>query len=124
MTLSEAIGQAAPIYNLGFVVIVLILFYHVFKTGWNNEDIFLKPWVLLFGGLCVYIVEEVFTILRSAGVIRIPIHINGFFELIIIILFIYAVLLQKDHIHTIHRKPVAKSERKRPKKKAKRKKRK
>jgi len=122
MSLLEAIGQAAPIYNLGFVVIVLILFYHLFKTGWKNENIFLKPWALIFGGLCIYIVEEVFTILRSAGVIRIPVHINGFFELMIIILFIHAVLLQKEHIRTMHRSPVAKVERKRTKKKRKKRK--
>jgi len=116
MNIWEILGAAAPFYNLGFVVIVIILFFKLFATGRQNKDVYLMPWGLIFAGLCIFVVEEVITILRAAGVVKISLHINGFFELGIIILFIYAVLLQKEHIHTMHSKPVSKTERKRKKK--------
>ena len=44
----------------------------------------------------IYIVEEVLTILRATGTITIGRHVNGFFELAIVILFIYTLLEQKE----------------------------
>ena len=96
MSVLEALGQAAPFYNLGMVVIVTVLFIKLFRTGRGHKQVYLAPWGFVFAGLCIYIVEEVITILRAAGVVNIPMHINGFFELAIIILFIYGVLLQKE----------------------------
>lgn len=103
--LTLALGQVAPWYNLGFVVIVVWLFIKLFRT--KNERtarrvFFAKPWELLFIALCIYIVEEVLTVLRSAGVINIPVHINGFFELAIIIMFIYTLLVQREHVQKHH----------------------
>jgi hypothetical protein len=46
----------------------------------------------------MFIVETVLTILRAAGAINIGRHINGFFELVIIVVFIYALLLQKEYL--------------------------
>ena len=94
-----ALGQIAPFYNLGFVAILIFLYIKLFQThAMRKSRVYLAPWVLLFAALCVFILEEVFTILRAVGVLNIPTHINGYFELVIIALFIYAVLLQKQFI--------------------------
>jgi hypothetical protein len=47
----------------------------------------------------LFVIEEIITILRAAGILTfIPQHTNAFFELGIIIIFIYLVLLQKEHL--------------------------
>ena len=91
-----AAGLVAPYYNLVLVAIAAWLFVVLFRTP--SKKIFLKPWVVLFVSLLIYVVEEVITVLRAVGAVRIPIHVNGFFELAIISLFIYALLLQKEAI--------------------------
>jgi hypothetical protein len=98
MSLALSLAEAAPIYNLGLVVIAVILFIRLFKTPVKNKKVYIKPWILLFFALIVFVIEEILTILRSKDIISIPIHINGFFELVIIITFIYALLLQKERI--------------------------
>jgi len=98
MSLGVALGSIAPLYNLLFVVIVVGLFVKLFNTRVRDKRVFLKPWKLIFASLCIFIVEEVLTVLRGFEVINIPVHINGFFEVVIVTLFIYALLLQKDHL--------------------------
>lgn len=93
-----ALGLVAPYYNLVLVVILFYLFLKLFATPAKNKKVYQKPWTLVFVALIIFIVEELFTILRTEGLLNIPAHVNGFFELGIIILFIYALLLQKDRI--------------------------
>jgi heme A synthase len=95
--LGVALGIIAPYYNLAMVVVVLWLFFTLFRTE-PKAKVFLFPWKLIFFSVIVFIVEEILTILRSAGIIDIPIHINSFFELVIIAVFIYALLLQKEYV--------------------------
>jgi uncharacterized membrane protein len=98
-TISEAVNLAAPYYNLALVVIVLVLFIRLFRTRPTGLDIFMKPWYVLFAVIMVYIVEEVTTVLRAAGLIPLEnVYINGFFELIIVSLLIYMMLIQKEHL--------------------------
>lgn len=98
MSLAQAVAQVAPLYNLGLVVIVIILFMKLFNTPVRDRRVYLMPWKLIFGAFCVYVLEAVLTVLRGQGLLNIPIHINGFFEVLIIVLFIYALLLQKEHL--------------------------
>lgn len=96
MSLGTCLSIAAPYYNLAFVVIVMILFTQLFAQR-KNKRVYLKPWKFLLAALCIFIVEEILTILKGAGVISYPGTINGFFEMIIISMFIYMVLLQKEN---------------------------
>ena len=91
-----ALGTAAPYYNLLLALVALWLFIRLFRTNVRNKQVFIRPWKLLFVGALIFIVEEVLTVLRVNGIMRIPIHINGFFELVIVILFLYALLLQRS----------------------------
>jgi len=93
-----ALGMVAPWYNMGLVLIVLYLFYVMFTTPVKNKKVYLAPWKLIFWAVMIFILEEVLTILRQAQIIDIPIHINGYFELAIISLFIWMLLLQKQHV--------------------------
>lgn len=95
--LTVALGLVAPYYNLVLVIIAAYLFIKLFNTPIKNKKVYLKPWKMIFVALFVFVLEEVLTVLRAAGIISIPIHINGFFELIIISLFIYTLLLQKEY---------------------------
>ena len=94
----DAITISAPYYNLAFVLIVLFLFGKLFATKIRNKKVFLRPWRFLFAAVLVFIVEEFITVLRAAGIVTVTKHINGFFELIIIALFIYMLLVQKEHV--------------------------
>lgn len=94
-----SLGMIAPFYNLIFVTLTVWLFILLFKH--KNKKTFIKPWYLLFVCVCLFIVEEVLTVLRAAGLTGIPHHINAFFELGIIIIFVYMLLLQKEHLKKI-----------------------
>lgn len=98
MTLGESLAIAGPFYNLALVSVALFLFAILFRTQPKFRVTNLFPWKLIFGAVLIFVIEEIITILRAAKIITIPVHINGFFELAIIILVIYAMLLQKEHI--------------------------
>jgi len=100
MSLALSLAEVAPLYNLGLVLIAVWLFLKLFTTPVRDRRVYLMPWKLLFFAVLVFIVEELLTVLRAMGVINIPVHINGFFELIIICTFIYTLLLQKEHVKT------------------------
>src|SRR5574341_55179 len=95
MSLALSLAEAAPIYNLGLVIVAVFLFIKLFTTPVRDKRVYLMPWKLLFFALLVFIVEEVITVLRQMEVINIPKHINGFFEIIIICTFIYTLILQQ-----------------------------
>ncbi|HDD70807.1 MAG TPA: hypothetical protein ENF94_01455 [Candidatus Woesearchaeota archaeon] len=96
-----ALGMIAPFYNLAFVLITVYLFVKLFRTP-KAGYVFLTPWKMIFAALLVFVAEEVLTILRVFNIVNIPIHINGFFELFMIISFIYALLSLKEHIRIRH----------------------
>jgi len=98
MSLAQCIGQAASYYNIGLIIIAVILFIKLFLTPVKDRRVYLMPWKLIFFAVVVYIIEEVLTILRVLDIVNIPRHINGFFELIMICTFIYMLLLQKEHM--------------------------
>ncbi len=97
-SLALAIAQSAPVYNLAMVFIVIFLFIQLFKTGIKNKKIFMTPWKLMFVAVLIFVFQELLSVLRSQEVIEIPVYINGFFELAIVVLFIYILLLQKDYV--------------------------
>ena len=98
--LATAFGLVAPYYNAVFSILVVCLFIHLFRLHKKRSDVFIYPWKLIFAGLLIFMVETAITILRQAGALNIPIHINGFFELAIIILFIYALLKHIEFLGT------------------------
>ena len=97
-----SLGMAAPYYNLVFALIAGYLFLKLLKTKATSKKVFLLPWKLILIALLVFMVEEIITVLRALGYISIPVHINGFFELIIISLFIYTLLIQKEYLAGKH----------------------
>ena len=102
VVISEALTVAAPYFNLVLVLIVVYLFIKLFRTRPASSDIYVKPWYFLFSAIVVYIVEEVTTVLRAADLLKVDVYINGYFELIIISLVIYTLLLQQEHIKEPH----------------------
>ncbi len=98
MSLAASVTQAAPLYNLGLVIIAVALFIKLFSTPIRDRRVYLTPWKIIFVAVLIFIVEEVITVLRMADIIHIPIHIYGFFELAIVCTFIYMLLLQKEHL--------------------------
>ena len=98
MGLGEAFGLVAPYYNLAFVVIIVALFIVLIKI--KNRAVYNKPWILLFIAVCIFIVEEVMTVLRGLDIIAFPPFIFPLFEMVIITLFIYMLLLQKQFVKT------------------------
>lgn len=97
-TLAKALGFVAPWYNLALVTIVVLLFLKLFDI--RNKKVYTKPWKMVFVGVLIFIVEEVMTVLRSLGLISFHPAIFPMFEVVIISLFIYALLLQKQYVST------------------------
>ena len=75
-----------------------IFFIRLFSVEEKNKKVFLAPWKYLFVALLIFIVEEALTVLRSVGILNIPRNINGFFEVAIISIFIYTLLLQHQYM--------------------------
>ncbi|MBI5391264.1 hypothetical protein HZB02_07275 [Candidatus Woesearchaeota archaeon] len=92
MTLAACFGTVAPYYNLGLVIIVFILFLQLFQTPKKRK---LMHWKLLFGAVCLFVIEELLTILKFAGLIDYPLWINPLLETGMIIQFIYMLLHQQ-----------------------------
>lgn len=96
MGIYESIAVVAPLYNLAFVVILLVLFYNLLRIP--NKLIFQKPWQLLFIVVIIFVAEEIMTVLRSFNIISFPSFIFPIFEMAMVALFIYMVLLQKEYV--------------------------
>ena len=94
-TLAYCLGNVAPYYNLVLVVIVMLLFLKLFKT--QNKKTYIKPWKFLFAAVLVYLGEEIITVFDMARLIQVPKIIFPLLETVIITLFIYVLLLQKEH---------------------------
>jgi len=99
-TIAICLGTVAPYYNLVLVAIVIILFARMFKLP-QKKGVYLRPWRYLFIALLVYVAEEFLTITNKLGVTNIPRISTAFFEMIIIALFIYTLLLQKEWVKKI-----------------------
>ena len=88
------LGLVAPYYNLVLVLIILPLFIRLLHI--KSKVVNPKPWRLLFASLLVYIIEEILTILNSMNVVSSPRILTPFFEMVIITLFIYMLLSQRE----------------------------
>jgi len=97
-TIGKAIGIVAPLYNLALVAIVIMMFMWLFSL--RNRKIYAKPWQLVFVGVLIFVVEEVMTVLRSLALISFQPAIFPLFEMIILGLFIYSLLLQMQYVKT------------------------
>lgn len=95
--LGQCIGLSAPYYNLALVIVLIALFIYLFRIP-NKHKVDLKPWVFLLIALCIFIFEEVITVLRTAGIISFPRVTFGVFEMIMITLFIYMTLSQRKDL--------------------------
>jgi len=93
---AEAINIASPYYNLAMVAIIVFLFVRLFKVR-AGSHVYMQPWRVMFWVILVFIVEEITTVLRAAGIISLDVYINGYFELVIVSLVVYLLLLQYDY---------------------------
>lgn len=94
--LDICLGLVAPYYNLVLVIIVVLLFIKLFKTP--NKNIFILPWKFLFAAIFVYIIEETITIVEGHAIISPPAYLFPLLETVIVTLFVYMCLIQKEHI--------------------------
>lgn len=96
MSFAECLGQVSGVYNLVLVLIIIFLFYRFLNKP--SKIIYKKPWFVLFFAVLVYVLEEVFNVLNKLAVYSIPVVMYPIFEMIIITLFIYMLLLQKEYL--------------------------
>ena len=98
MTLNQALIQVLPYLNLILVILLIGMFIRMFMRE-AHEKIYVLPWKLLFAAVLIFVIEEIMTVLRHAGVIDYPyLIVHGFFEMGMVTLFLYMVLIQKEHI--------------------------
>ena len=93
------LGFIAPYYNLLLVIVVVGMFIRLLTMP--KKQVFRRPWEFLFAGICVYIVEEIITVIEMAGYYDFPAFIFPMLETIIITMFIYMLLIQKEHINRL-----------------------
>ena len=102
MNFNLALIQVLPYLNMVLVILVIGFFIRMFMRE-SHGKIFVLPWKLLFTAVLLFVLEEVLTILLHAGVIT-CIHggnyliYNGFLEMAMVTLFIYMLLIQREHV--------------------------
>ena len=94
--LASCLGRVAPLYNLAMVVIVVILFVKLFHQ--HSKKVYITPWKLIFAAVCIYVIEQVIAILEQAGMVVVSGLLFPLFEMVIIAIFIYVLLLQKEYV--------------------------
>ena len=92
----DCLGNIAPFYNLLLVLIALLMFMRLFNL--KNKNVYMLPWQLLFLAVVVFIIEEILTVFYISGILRIPRIYNAVFEFVIISIFIYLLLKQKEYL--------------------------
>jgi hypothetical protein len=96
MATAECIGIAAQYYNLALVIVVLILYLKLLKLP--SGKIYILPWKYIFLSLLVYVIEQVLSILNTAGAIAVSALVFPMLEFVIITIFIYTMLILREHI--------------------------
>ena len=91
------LGFTAIYYNFLIGLVNTLLLIRLFTIP-VKENIYLKPWKILFIAGLVFLLEEIFVLLRAMNLMKVPLYVDGYFGLIIIALFLYMVLLQKEYI--------------------------
>ena len=99
MATGQAVGLVAPYYNLALAVIVIVLLFKLFSYS-SSRFSYSKPWKVFLYGFSIFIIETIMTILRGLGYITFHPAIFPLFEMTIITLFIYMILLQKQYVQT------------------------
>ncbi len=98
--ITSAINVATPYFNMALVLVMIYMFVKLFRIV-PVIKVYMLPWYLVFAAIMVFVLEEAFTILRHAGVFPYEVvYLNGLFELIIVSLMVYLLLLQREYIAT------------------------
>ncbi|RLE45888.1 hypothetical protein DRJ22_03370 [Candidatus Woesearchaeota archaeon] len=100
MNVGEAITLTAPLYNLAFILIALFLFAKLFKTPIHDRRVYQKPWKLIFFAMILFFIEETIITIRMlfpATIDYLPLSLDGFFELVMLMVILYTILLQYEH---------------------------
>jgi len=97
MSFGDSLAIIAPWYNLMFAFIAILLFIKLFRTKPHHSEVYFKSWKVIFIAMLIFVVEEAITVARASGIVTFPQHINGYFELAITALIIYALLLQREY---------------------------
>jgi hypothetical protein len=93
---AECIGIGAQYYNLALVAIVILLYVTLLRMP--HRKIFMKPWKYIFASICIYIVEQIASILNTIGTVSVHPLVFPVLEFFIITIFIYTLLTLREHI--------------------------
>jgi len=99
--ITDCVGKIAPLYNIALVFITFYLLYRLVSLRSRNKDVFFEPWYYLFAAISFFLLESIITALKFFNVISdalIPRWFNAVFELFIIVLVIYMLFVQLNHV--------------------------
>tara|TARA_Y100000310_G_C20540866_1_gene743225 strand:+ start:96 stop:416 length:321 start_codon:yes stop_codon:yes gene_type:complete len=99
--ITQAIGMIAPLYNVALVIITFFLLWRLLNVRKKDRKVYLEPWKYVFAAIGLFLAESLVTALKFFGVITeqmVPRWFNAVFELVIIVLIIYMLFLQLNHV--------------------------
>ena len=97
---TQCVGTIAPLYNIVLVLIVYALFYKLIRMK-KNKKVFIQPWYLLFAAVSFFLLESIITAMKFLNIITeqmVPRWFNAVFELMMIVLIIYMLFMQVNHV--------------------------
>jgi hypothetical protein len=99
--ITQAIGMIAPLYNVALVIITFFLLWKLLNVKQKDKKIYLHSWKFLFAAIGLFLLESLITAMKFFGIITeqmVPRWFNAVFELVIIVLIIYMLFLQLNHV--------------------------
>lgn len=99
--ITDCVGKIAPLYNIALVFITFYMLYRLVSIKKINKEVFIEPWYYLFAAISFFLLESIITAIKFFNVISdslVPRWFNAVFELFMIILVIYMLFVQLNHV--------------------------
>ncbi len=107
---TTCVGQIAPIYNIALVLVAFYLIIKLVRMKDVHKSIYLDPWYYLCAVIGIFLLESLITAMKFFNIITeqmVPRWFNAVFELMMIILIIYMLFTQLNHVDDRYRKKKA-----------------
>jgi len=110
-TTTTCVGKIAPLYNIALILITFYLIVKLVRMKKVDKSIFLEPWYYLCAVISIFLLESLITAMKFFNIITeqmVPRWFNAVFELMMIVLIIYMLFTQLNHVDSRYKRKASK----------------
>ena len=111
-TAVSCVGKIAPLYNIALILVAFYLIVKLVRMKKVDKSIFLEPWYYLCAVIGIFLLESLITAMKFLNIITeelIPRWFNAVFELMMIVLIIYMLFTQLNHVDSRYKAKASKT---------------